>query len=58
MIISALMSSSPTTRIDTTTVTAVSTASAMFSPVTGMPLARAYSSSLATANSQGLSIHS
>ena len=36
-IISALMSSRPTTRIDTTTVTAVSTASAMLSRVTGMP---------------------
>ena len=49
------MSSSPTTRMDTTTVTAVSTARAMLRPVTGRPLARAYSSSLATANSHGRS---
>ncbi len=54
-IISALMSSSPTMRIDTTTVTAVSTASAMLRASTGMPIARAYSSSVATANSRGRS---
>ena len=55
MIMSALISSSPTTRIDTTTVTAVSTARAMLRPVTGRPVARAYSSSLATAKSHGRS---
>ena len=52
-IIRALMSSSPTTRIATTTVVAVSTASTMLSGSTGMPTARAYSSSLATAKRRG-----
>ena len=56
-IIRALISSRPTTRIATTTVTAVSTASVRFSAVTGMPVARAYSSSLATANSRGRRVH-
>ena len=56
-IIRALISSRPTTRIATTTVTAVSTASVTFSAVTRMPVARAYSSSLATANSRGRSVH-
>src|SRR4051794_27349902 len=54
-IIRALISSSPTTRIETTTVTAVSTASTMLRPRTGSPTARAYSGSLATANSLGAS---
>ena len=54
-IMSALMSSSPTTRIATTTVVAVRTASTMLSGSTGMPTARAYSSSLATAKSRGRS---
>src|SRR5450756_1352712 len=52
-IIRALMSSSPTTLIATTTVTAVSTARVMLRAVTLMPVARAYSSSLATAKSRG-----
>ena len=51
-IISALISSRPTTRIETTTVTAVSTASSRFSVSTGRPTARAYSGSLLTANSR------
>ena len=46
------MRSRPTTRIDTTTVTAVSTASSTLSPSTGIPVARAYSSSCATAKSR------
>ena len=54
-IISALMSSRPTIRIDTTTVTAVRTARAMLRARTGIPIARAYSSSLATANRRGRS---
>ena len=52
-IMSALMSSSPTTRMATTTVVAVSTASTMLSGRTGSPTARAYSSSLATAKRRG-----
>ena len=52
-IISALMSSSPTIRIEITTVAAVSTASSTLRPSTFIPLARAYSSSLLTANSRG-----
>ena len=52
---SALMSSRPTTRIATTTVIAVRTASTMLSGSTGMPIARAYSSSLATAKRRGRS---
>ena len=51
-IIKALMSSKPTIRIDTTTVTAVRTASARLRARTGRPADRAYSSSLATANSR------
>ncbi len=51
-IISALMSSSPTIRIDTTTVTAVRIASARLRASTGRPADWAYSSSLATANSR------
>ena len=56
-IMSALMSSSPTTRMATTTVVAVSTASTMLSVSTGRPTARAYSSSLATAKRRGRSAH-
>ena len=56
-IMSALMSSRPTTRIATTTVVAVRTASTMLSGSTGMPTARAYSSSLATAKSRGRRAH-
>ena len=52
MIIRALMSSRPMTRIATTTVTAVSTARMMLSASTGRPEARAYSSSPATAKSR------
>src|SRR5580765_2270058 len=48
-IMSALMSRRPTTRIDTTTVTAVRMARVRLRAVTGIPVARAYSSSLATA---------
>ncbi len=55
-IISALMRSSPTTRIETTTVAAVSTASSVFSAVTGSPLARAYSSSFVATNRRGASV--
>ena len=51
--ISALTSSTPTTRIEITTVHAVSTASNRFSAITGRPLARANSSSLLTVNSAG-----
>ena len=40
----------------TTTVTAVRTARVMLSAVTRIPVARAYSSSLATANSRGRSV--
>ena len=39
-------------RIDTTTVTAVTTASSTFRPTTGRPVAIAYSSSLLAANSR------
>ncbi len=52
-IMSALISSRPTTRIATTTVVAVRTASTMLSGSTGMPTARAYSSSFATAKRRG-----
>ena len=51
-IISALISSSPTTRIDSTTVEATSTASTVLSGSTGRPTARAYSSSSLTAYSR------
>src|SRR6476469_1276342 len=44
-----------TISIDTTTVTAVRTARAMLRASTGIPIARAYSSSLATANRRGRS---
>ncbi len=50
-IMRALTSSSPTTRIDTVTVSAATTATAMFSVRTGRPDARANSSSWLTENS-------
>src|SRR5215212_9013923 len=53
---SALMRSRPTTRIETTTVAAVRTASSVLSAVTGSPLARAYSSSLVATNRRGASV--
>ncbi len=49
----ALMSSSPTVRIESTTVTAVRTASVEVRARVGSPTARACSSSSATARSQG-----
>jgi len=48
-IMSVLMSSSPTTRMDRTTVAATSAASTTLRPSTGRPTARAYSSSSLTA---------
>ena len=51
--INALTSSTPTTRIEMTTVHAASTASSRLSAITGRPLARANSSSLLTVNRAG-----
>lgn len=53
--IRAEISSSPTTRIDITIVTATRADRSMFSAVTGSPWERLYSSSWATANSRGRS---
>ena len=52
-IISALNSSRPTTRMDSTVVVATTTASSRLSLATGSPAARANSSSLLAVNSCG-----